>query len=371
MADNDNIQHGLDDDSTGDAGKGAALGGAGGAVVGALAGSVIGPVGTLIGAAVGAISGAVASGAAVAAVDAVDNDNTVSGVGSGTTGGMTSGTSTSDSYMTGAPGEHGHNIVTGDTAKTDAGASGLTTGAVVGGVVGAAVGGPVGAIVGGTAGSLLGGVAGDATEAPDDVTTRGSNLGTAGMSGTSTPTSAIEQPYGGETSTMGTSAMGATPLMGTTSTMDTTSNMTSALPKVSREEYDRLDEAGRQRVQLLEEELHVGKDKRAAGEVEISKRIVEEQVSVPVTLEREELVITRKTGVTGDVVGEGAFTDEVITVPLSEEFATVSKTAHVAEEIEIEKRTISQDTTVGGTVRHEELEVSGDQASRVRTEGDV
>lgn len=83
MAVNDNIQHGIDDNPTGDAEKGAALGGVGGAVTGAVAGSAAGPVGTVIGAVIGGVVGAAGSGAAVAAVDRVDNDNTVSGVGSG------------------------------------------------------------------------------------------------------------------------------------------------------------------------------------------------------------------------------------------------------------------------------------------------
>lgn len=82
MAD-DNIQHGIDDNPSGDAKKGATLGGVGGAVTGALAGSAAGPVGTIVGAVIGGVAGAGASGAAVAAVDRVDNDNTVSGVGGG------------------------------------------------------------------------------------------------------------------------------------------------------------------------------------------------------------------------------------------------------------------------------------------------
>ncbi len=60
----------------------------------------------------------------------------------------------------------------------------------------------------------------------------------------------------------------------------------------------------------------------------------------------------------------------MISVPVREEFATVNKTSHVAEEIEIEKRVTSQETTVGGTVRHEELEVEGSPQDRVRIEGD-
>ncbi|RYG27875.1 hypothetical protein EON81_29445, partial [bacterium] len=77
----DNIQHGIDDNPTGDAEKGAKLGGVGGAVTGLVAGAAAGPVGAVIGAVVGGVAGAVASGAAVAAVDRVDNDNTITGIG--------------------------------------------------------------------------------------------------------------------------------------------------------------------------------------------------------------------------------------------------------------------------------------------------
>ena len=84
MAD-DNVQHGIDDNPTGDAEKGAKLGGIGGAVTGAVAGSAAGPVGTVVGAVVGGVAGAVGSGAAVAAVDRVDNDNTITGIGGGAT----------------------------------------------------------------------------------------------------------------------------------------------------------------------------------------------------------------------------------------------------------------------------------------------
>ena len=171
----EHARHGLDDDPNNDAEKGAALGGLGGAAVGAAAGSIAGPIGTIVGAIAGGLVGAGASGAAVAAIDSVDNDNTVSGIGSGVT--RDSDLTRVDDYNNRstiisddpiAPGAHGHNIVTGDTATTGAGDTGLAGGAVVGGVIGAAVGGPVGAVVGGTLGSLAGGVAGDAAEAADD-----------------------------------------------------------------------------------------------------------------------------------------------------------------------------------------------------------
>ncbi|MBC7805233.1 MAG: hypothetical protein H7145_03690 [Akkermansiaceae bacterium] len=131
MAD-DNIQHGIDDNPSGDAEKGAALGGIGGAVTGLAAGAVAGPVGAVLGAIIGGVAGAAASGAAVAAVDRMDNDNTVTGLG-GTTNDVNSNDSayvntsghnvvhtTSDSGITGVnrlPGEEQGSLKTGGYAN--------------------------------------------------------------------------------------------------------------------------------------------------------------------------------------------------------------------------------------------------------------
>lgn len=167
---NDNVQHGIDDNPTGDAEKGAALGGLGGAAVGAAAGSLAGPLGAVVGAVAGGLLGAGASGAAVAAVDSVDNDNTVSGLGDGASYVGDTGEnirSSADDTVVGT-GVGGHNVVTGEPAVSEAGNTGLAAGAVAGGLIGTVVGGPVGAVVGGTLGSLAGGVAGDAAEATND-----------------------------------------------------------------------------------------------------------------------------------------------------------------------------------------------------------
>jgi len=163
----DNVQHGIDDNPTGDAEKGAALGGLGGAAVGAAAGSLAGPAGTVIGAVVGGLAGAAGSGAAVAAVDRVDNDNTVTGIGGRATrdandtvadvasdtpviGGHTARASSDDSV------QHGiDDNPTGDAEK----------GAALGGLGGAGVGAAAGSMagpVGTVAGAVVGGIAGAA-----------------------------------------------------------------------------------------------------------------------------------------------------------------------------------------------------------------
>jgi len=85
VEDDDNVQHGIDDNASGDAEKGATLGGIGGALTGLAAGAMAGPLGAVAGAVIGGVAGAVASGAAVAAIDRNDNDDTITGVGDGMT----------------------------------------------------------------------------------------------------------------------------------------------------------------------------------------------------------------------------------------------------------------------------------------------
>jgi hypothetical protein len=81
----DTVQHGIDDDPNNDPEKARNIGGIGGAATGLVAGAAAGPVGAAIGAVVGGVAGALGSQAAVSAVDKVDNDNTMTGIGSGRT----------------------------------------------------------------------------------------------------------------------------------------------------------------------------------------------------------------------------------------------------------------------------------------------
>ncbi len=254
----------------------------------------------------------------------------------------------------------GHNIVTGDEAHTGAGKTGLAGGALAGGAIGAAAGGPVGAVVGGVLGSLTGGVAGDATEAVDETTTRTGNFNmnntSAGIQTGTTPD--VHAGQTNERYTQLTSGDYATRPYGTYEGRT-----------ISRTDYNSLPENDRMRVQLVEEELHVDKELRQIGEVEISKRVVSEQVSVPVTLEREEVIIHR-TDVTGGAAGTiGA--DQTIVVPVSEEFANVTKTAHVTGEVEVEKRVTTEQKTISDTVRREELEVNEGTSGRVTIQDDT
>ena len=316
MADttNDNVQHGIDDDPHDDGKKGLELGALGGGAVGAIAGLAAGPIGAIVGAIVGGTAGSIASGAAVDAVDSIDNDNTVTGIGGGAThkddmtGMHASGVTADRLHEGGVTGMHESGVTADRLHGNDV--PGVQTGGVT------------------TTGADTRGI----MEKTADVIT-GDNVDdkTGGR--------AMNTNTGMTTGMTGAAAMGTTGAARGNTTMGNDT----------------------QKIDLAAEELHVDKTMQQAGEVEIHKEVIEEQVNVPVTLQREEVVITRH-AVNRDLAPGEMATDldegEVIRVPVMEEQANVTKTAHVVEEVEINKRKVSENQTVTGTVRHEEIDVN-------------
>jgi uncharacterized protein (TIGR02271 family) len=114
-----------------------------------------------------------------------------------------------------------------------------------------------------------------------------------------------------------------------------------------------------QRIQLLEEQLRVGKREFKTGEVEIGKRAVSEQVSEDITLENERLEINRNT-VNKPVEGGATLgAGETIKVSLYGEEPVVEKKAFVTEEIEVNKVKEQRTETVRDQIAHEELVTNG------------
>jgi uncharacterized protein (TIGR02271 family) len=120
-----------------------------------------------------------------------------------------------------------------------------------------------------------------------------------------------------------------------------------------------IGDTDRQRVDLHEEELQAQTRREQAGEVQVSKRVVEEQrdLDVPVTHEQVEV---RRNPVDRDVSGsEPAFADDgdTIRVPVTAEQVEVTKQPRVVEELEISKRPVTERQRVSDTVRREEADV--------------
>ncbi len=105
------------------------------------------------------------------------------------------------------------------------------------------------------------------------------------------------------------------------------------------------------------------------GEVNVSKHVVEDQQSIEVPVEREEVYVERRK-VDHNASGTDAFVDEndSIHVPLSEEKVVVSKEDVVSEEIVVGKRKVRDTETVSETVRREEADI--DEGTDTRTDVD-
>jgi len=114
---------------------------------------------------------------------------------------------------------------------------------------------------------------------------------------------------------------------------------------------------GEIRVPVVEEQLQVGKREVDLGEIEIRRRVFEEQRMVPVTLRREEVTVHEVDTPDRPLrPGEEAFGDGTIRVPVHGEEAVVAKEAVVTGEVVVEKDVTQEQRQVRGTVRRTEVE---------------
>ena len=130
-------------------------------------------------------------------------------------------------------------------------------------------------------------------------------------------------------------------------------------------DYERSD---RTRLIRYEEDVDVEKVARNAGDVTVSKRVVEETKTLDVPVRREEVHVERRpvsdaSAATGRI-GEVAFTEDRITVPVMEEDVEVRKVTRPVEEVEITKSATEDTKRVDQTVRREEFDIDDDTKRR-------
>lgn len=111
------------------------------------------------------------------------------------------------------------------------------------------------------------------------------------------------------------------------------------------------------RVQRYEEDLQAQKTERQAGEVRISKDVVEEQRTLEVPVQREEVHIESHVVDRPATDTSQAFQEGTISVPVREEDVEVRKEMRVAEELEIDKTVVQETERVSDTVRKEVVNV--------------
>ncbi len=112
------------------------------------------------------------------------------------------------------------------------------------------------------------------------------------------------------------------------------------------------------RLRRYEEDLEANTVARQAGEVSVSKRVVEDTKTIEVPVRREEIHVERRP-VTGDATAstDDAFQEGTIRMTAMEEDVEVRKVVRPVEEIELTKTRTEDTRRVEDTVRREEFDI--------------
>ena len=123
------------------------------------------------------------------------------------------------------------------------------------------------------------------------------------------------------------------------------------------------------RLTLSEEELAVRKQRMAAGEVDIHKRVETEHVSTPVTTMREEAVVERRPISDATLqAGTARIEGDEIRIPLMEEEVIVEKRVVPTEELVVRKHTVQETETVEADLRKERVDIDQQGDVQLRDE---
>lgn len=133
----------------------------------------------------------------------------------------------------------------------------------------------------------------------------------------------------------------------------------------TEEEQGSAQQSGRdsQTLQVMEEEMEVGKREVGKGKVRVVSRMVETPVEEEVKLKEEHATIERRP-VDKPVSPEEvrAMDDKSIEVEETAEKAVVNKSARVVEEVKLGKESSESTETIKDTVRHTEVDVERESA---------
>jgi len=118
------------------------------------------------------------------------------------------------------------------------------------------------------------------------------------------------------------------------------------------------DATGEMRIPVAEEQLVPEKHREQVGEVDVTKRVVEEQRTIDVPVSREQVNVERRA--VNEPVPPGAhpFQDQTIRIPVTEEEVTATKQPRVVGEVVVNRERVTEDVPVTGTVRREEVDVN-------------
>jgi uncharacterized protein (TIGR02271 family) len=114
---------------------------------------------------------------------------------------------------------------------------------------------------------------------------------------------------------------------------------------------------GEETLALAEEEINVGKRQIQGGTTRIRRFITETPVEAQVNLHEEHAKVIRRAIADPNYIKNIDWTDKTIEVTETMEEPVITKSAHVAEEVVIQKEGVDHVTTVHDKVRRQKVEV--------------
>jgi len=124
-------------------------------------------------------------------------------------------------------------------------------------------------------------------------------------------------------------------------------------------------------VPVVEEQLKAGVRETEAGRARIVKDVVEEQKTIDVPVEREEVYVTERAVNRAATREDLAAMDRDIEIPLREQEVVTQKEARVVGEVQVRKEVKRETEHVTDTVRREEVHVEDPNNPRVHVEGNL
>jgi len=123
-------------------------------------------------------------------------------------------------------------------------------------------------------------------------------------------------------------------------------------------------------VPIIEEELKAGVREKQGGMARVTKNVVEEQQSIDVPVQHEEVYVTERAVNRAATKEDMAMMDRDIEIPLKQQEVVTQKQAVVTGEVNIRKETTRDTERVTDTVRREEVHVEDPNNKRVHVEGE-
>ncbi len=123
-------------------------------------------------------------------------------------------------------------------------------------------------------------------------------------------------------------------------------------------------------VPVIEEQLKAGVREKEGGMARITKNVVEEQKTIDVPVQHEEVYVTERAVNRAATKEDLAAMDRDIEIPLTQQEVVTKKEAVVTGEVNIRKETVRDTERVTDTVRREEVHVDDPKNPRVHVEGE-